>query len=120
MGDGVVFLEGPSILYANEAFRRMVGLTEEELSTLPSFFDLFPPADRDKDREKILSVRPGRKSADRFEVAVLGKQKGKVHLELTVSPLKNGPQARLLLLVRDLSEQKRLLEPVKEQEFQYR
>src|SRR5579859_5653104 len=76
IGDGVGVLEGSTLIFANEAFCKMSGFTEEELLALPSFFQLFP-ADENQDLPKKILTRPkGRKSLERHE-AVLKDRQGK-------------------------------------------
>jgi len=120
MGDGIVVLESSSLVYANDAFCKFTRFSEEELLLLPSFFDLLDDADSEKTLKKIISLPKNRKTPERHEVVIRGKQKDKIYLELTAHLIQEDAHSHLILLIRDLTEKNRLKEVVRDQESQYK
>ncbi len=129
IGDGLIVLEGNQIAYANDAFCKISGFSDEELCSLPSFLELFPEEERPKvSRQILVAPREGKSPAgseivmrpERLEFLMRGKQKEKIHLEITVNPAKKNGSDRLILLVRDISREAFLKESLREQEHQYR
>src|SRR5262249_9603733 len=118
-GDGVGVLEGSSLVFANEAFCKMSGFTEEELLSLPSFFDLFPAGDNKDLPKKILTRPKWRKAPERHAAVLAPKQGNPVCLELTVNQVLEDNESYLILLIRNLTEQRKLRESLKNQESQY-
>jgi len=120
IGEGVIVLEVSRVIYANEAFCRITGYSEEELAALPSFFQLVRSEDRGLIQENIISHFENRKSSGLYETVIQGKNGQTTHLELTVNTFKEESPARVVAIVRDLTDQKSLKETLKNQDFQYK
>lgn len=110
IGEGVIVLDVPKIIYANDAFCKITGFSEEELLSAPSFFNLAPEENRETIREKITNHLKSHKTPGRYETVIRGKSGRLVHLELTASILQDAPQGRVVCIVRDTTRQKNMEE----------
>ncbi|HVM31849.1 MAG TPA: PAS domain S-box protein, partial [bacterium] len=120
IGEGILVVEGTRIVYANEAFQKMTGYAEEQLLTLSSFFNLLDDPHKEKYQEKIIAFRKNPKGVLRFPAILRADRVKSLSVEITLTVLKEDPQDRMVALVRDVSDQKRLQETVKDQELQYK
>ncbi len=112
IGEGFFIAEGERILYANEACCRISGYARAELSTLPSFYELFVPegrgllsGDRSSDIEGVVRSR---------ETALIRKGGRRVDVEVTVESLRRDG-ARRVVILRDVTERKRAEEKMRSQ-----
>jgi diguanylate cyclase (GGDEF)-like protein/PAS domain S-box-containing protein len=120
VGEGVILLDFPRIIYSNEAFCEITGFSEEELLSLPSFFDMVPPDKRADIQEKISSHLKSRKVSGQFETVIQGKTGKLVDIELTLNHIKGNPQSRIVSIVRNVTEQKKMEEVLVHQGLQYK
>ncbi|HEY5037526.1 MAG TPA: EAL domain-containing protein [bacterium] len=120
IGDGVLILESHRIVYANEAFCKITGFSNDELSVLPSFFDLIPPANRASIEEKISAHFKNKKTSARYEITINRKNKKQAHLELTMNVIKEGSQSQMVSIARDITDQKTMMESLENHNFQYK
>jgi diguanylate cyclase (GGDEF)-like protein/PAS domain S-box-containing protein len=120
IGEGILVLEGTRIVYANETFQEMTGYSEAQLLENPSFFDLLEDLNKEKHQEKIAAFRKNPKGLLRFQASIHADSIRMISAEITLTVLKDDPQDRMVALVRDISDQKRLQEAVKDQELQYK
>jgi diguanylate cyclase (GGDEF)-like protein/PAS domain S-box-containing protein len=113
-GEGVVVLDSPQIIYTNEAFSKMTGYSEKELVDLSSFFNLIP-ADKKKQINDYLS-RPSddNKIAPRLETVLLKKDGKQTHVEITTNSVSEGTKTTVVLVVRDITDQKRMASALKQ------
>ncbi len=110
IGEGVIVLDVPRIIYANEAFCQITGFSEDELLSFPSFFHLVPDEYRSSIQEKITAHLKNRKTPGQYETAVRGKSGRVIQLELTASILQDQPQGQIVCVVRDMTRQKNMEE----------
>ena len=120
IGEGVLVLEGALVVYANESFQKISGYSESKITYLPSFFDLLPPTERQKIQNEVFSLTKNTKIHSRSETSIQTPKNKTVAVELTLTALKNDPQSRIVVLVRDISDREKLRETVKNQEIQYK
>ncbi len=120
IGEGILVVEGSQIVYANETFQRMTGYSEEQLLALSSFFNLLDDSHKEKHQEKIIAFRKNPQGLLRFQAALRADRNQVLSVEITLTVLKDDPQDRMVALIRDITDQKRLQEAVKDQEFQYK
>ena len=120
IGEGVLVLEGALVVYANESFQKISGYSESEITYLPSFFDLLPLTERQKIQNEVFSLTKNTKIQSRSETSIQTSENKTVAVELTLTALKNDPQSRIVVLVRDISDREKLRETVKNQEIQYK
>ncbi len=110
IGEGVIVLDVPRIIYANEAFCKITGFSEDDLLSTPSFFHLVPDEDRESIREKITAHLKNRETTGQYETAVRGKSGRLIQLEMTASILQDQPPGRIVCVVRDVTRQKNMEE----------
>jgi len=113
-GEGVVVLDPPRIIYTNEAFSKMTSYSEKELVDLGSFFDLIPI-----DKKKQINDYLSRSSNDnvivpRLETALLKKDGRQTHVEITTNSVSEGAKTTVVLVVRDITDQKRMANALKQ------
>ncbi|HET9869209.1 MAG TPA: PAS domain S-box protein, partial [bacterium] len=120
IGEGLVVLEGTRVVYANETFQKMTGYSEEQLLNISSFFNLLEGSDKARQQEKIAAFRKNPRKPLRFESPQRNDAGKPMTAEITLTVLKDDPQDRMVGLVRDVTDQKRLMEAVKDQEVQYK
>jgi len=120
IGDGVLILEESRVVYANEAFCKTTGLNEQQLSRLPSFFELIPSNQRPQVQEKVLSHFSSRKPTGRYETLLNPLGHREIPVELTVSSIHGDTQPRLVCLVKDISGPKTLRESLERQGAEYK
>ena len=120
IGEGVVLLDLPKIIFANEAFCEITGFSEEELLSHPSFFEMVPQEKREDLRDKINAHIKSRKASGQYETVLLGKSGKPVDVELTVSTLKGTSPGRFISIVRNVTEQKKMKEVLVHQGLQYK
>ncbi len=120
IGEGIIVLDFPRIIYANEAFCKMAGFEEDELISCPSFFDLIPGECRDSIRESVRFFIEDKKTSGRFETTIHGKTGKSLQIELTLNAIDDGEQNRIFSIVRDITEQKNLKDLLETQGVQYK
>lgn len=100
LGGGVIVTEGRRIVYANEAFARLVGYTPAEICALPSYLELVVPVER----EAVLArARQFRRTGDHYETTLLHREGCPIAVEVSTKPL-DTPAARSIALVRDIRQ----------------
>jgi len=119
IGEGVIVLELPRIIYANEAFCRITGFNGKELLSLPSFFDLVPGDHRAFFQEQVLSLGKNKRRSGRFETVIHAKGGKPVQLELTVQSSQDEADPCVVAIVRDITEQKAFRDTLTKQSSQY-
>ncbi len=120
IGEGVIVLDFPRIIYSNEAFCKMAGFEEDELTSHPSFFDLIPMENREFDKRKSSFFY--KKQAivlDASKRCSKGKTGKTLQIELTLNSIDDGEQNRIFSIVRDITEQKTLKNLLETQGVQY-
>ncbi|MBO9540372.1 PAS domain S-box protein [bacterium] len=118
LGEAALLVEGVRILSANDAFCRMSGYASEHLLSLSSCLELAPV-----DEKPLLELRwkqrlaaPG--SISRFETRMRHREGHVIHLSVAVKPLL-AEGLRCVVLVRDITEQKRIEEALRRANEQF-
>jgi PAS domain S-box-containing protein len=119
-GEGLVIAEGARVSYANEAFCRISGYTEEELLGLPTYFELFRPEDRAAFVERFERRMAGGGGEDRQELTLLRKDGQTVELDVAVKELRSEGTPRFVVVARDVSGRRRIEEELRASEERYR
>jgi len=113
-GEGVLVLSLPKIIYTNEAFSKITGYSEKELIELNSFFD-FIPEDKKKIIQDYLTASVShRQNSPRLETILLQKSGQLAHVEITTNTVTEGEKANVVLVVRNITEQKRMANALKQ------
>lgn len=106
LGQGVAIGDGATqrFLYANEAFCRIHGYTQEEILALPNGFALMAPEEVPLLRERLKKRMAGEPVAESYELTGLRKDGSRVPLEIAVKQV-NGSNY-VLSIVRDITDRK--------------
>ena len=113
VGEGLVLTEGERIVHANEAFERIGGYDARELAAMPSFFALVPPEVRAELGERLRGRLQNKPIEDHVETTIVHKSGRLVSAEVGVKVLKADDPARLVIVVRDVTDRKRSEEKVR-------
>jgi len=108
LGEGFFIVDGRRIVQVNEAFTRISGYSHEELAALDSFFDLVPEDERVKLQALMAERLQGSEVNDHYETRMTHKNGHRVDLEAAVKVIHLGAQPRILAIVRDITERKRM------------
>ena len=108
-GEGLVVLERDGrCIYANHAFEQLSGYTFPELSAMDSMLDLVPEGEREEARQRAAAridhgwVQPG------LAVTMRRRDGAYVDLEVGGVPLEVEGRHQLVVVVRDVSERRRV------------
>ena len=111
LGDGVVVAEGSRVVWANDAYARLFGYTQEEVRD-PSFDieRLVAPEARDAFRQRVRDLATGMRQSDRYEVEVVRKDGTRRLAEVSVKAFGTPPTARRVAILRDVTDRRRAQE----------
>jgi PAS domain S-box-containing protein len=116
VGEGLFLVEERRIRFANEALCRMSGYDAGELTALPTCFDLIVPEQRPVLEDRMRRRLRGEEVEDRYETAMLRKDRRRVDAEFAVRLLRRGDAPQLMVIARDISERKRTDRSLRESE----
>jgi PAS domain S-box-containing protein len=107
LGVGAAIIDGPSrrFLLANDAMARIFGLTRDELMALPSYLDLFEPAEQ----ELLIAAASSRAAGaptDFREISARRKDGAHVEIEIGVKSFATGLPRQYIAVVRDVTERR--------------
>lgn len=108
LGEGFFIVDGRRIVQVNEAFTRISGYSREELIAFDTLFDLVPEDERARLQSIMAERLQGSQVSDHYETRFTHKQGHPVDLEAAVKVIHLGSQPRILAIVRDITERKRM------------
>lgn len=109
LGEGLVVTEAGKLVYANQAYLDMTGYTEEDLAAKSSLIELAPPDLRAQLGAGLADILAGRRDPSHFLESQLVNRRGeRVDVESSIHMLPSETQTRILAIVRDISERKRI------------
>lgn len=110
LGEGVAVSDGQRILEANDALCRLTGYERRELLDLPTFLHLIDPELRRATAEHLAAVldpdAPGDAIHD-FDTVLIHHSGRRIDLRVGARRLAEPGRRRLILAVRDVSDEKR-------------
>lgn len=107
LGEGMVIAEPNKILFANEAMETILGYGREELMDLPSLLVLVAPESVDDIVQRMAREPGADPEGERFDVVAIHRDGRRVHLEVALKPLDDPHSARVVAVVRDVTERKK-------------
>jgi diguanylate cyclase (GGDEF)-like protein/PAS domain S-box-containing protein len=113
-GEGVLVLSLPKIIYTNEAFSKITGYSEKELIELNSFFDLIPEDKKKSIQDYLSAPSSHRQNSPRLESTLLQKNGQSALVEITTNTVTEGEKINVVLVVRNITEQKRMANALKQ------
>jgi len=105
LGEVIIVNEGQRPIYWNDAFSDVTGRTREELTAIPSIYDLFLPEERHRLRERV-RARLADGHGDTFEGDILRPDGGRRTVEVAIEPLRRGGRAWTVAIARDITTRK--------------
>jgi diguanylate cyclase (GGDEF)-like protein/PAS domain S-box-containing protein len=120
LGEGIVVLDPPRVLYANETFCKISGFSIDELTSFESFFDLLPEEARRGMREKIDHHLKNAKGFVRHEGGFQAKTGRSLQLEWTLKAFADQGERKIVAIIRDMTERKNLQDSLQSQDLQYK
>ena len=108
LGEGLLITERGRMVYANPAYLRLSGYSEDELRALPSLIDLAPPEHRAALHEGLRQRLGGIPRESQYEGQMVRKDGVVIDVETAMRPLSAEGPSRLIAVVRDITERKRV------------
>lgn len=108
LGEGFVVTDAGKLMYANAAYCEMTGYTFDELVALPSLLELTVPEQREEIAERLRTRLAGGDVVDHYEAALLRKDGRRVECEVAVELAETDQGVRVVSIVRDVTERKRI------------
>ena len=108
MGEGFLVADAGRLTFANDAYCRMTGYTLEELMSFESLIELSPPEDRAVLAERLRTRLAGGEVLDHYEGTLIRKDGRHVTCEVAVKLMATDEGPRLVSLVRDITDRKRM------------
>ena len=106
--DGVVLIDGPRIVFANPAFRRMLSLSPDEELVGLDVLSLIAPGDRDRAAGWLDARLDGGQEQEKLEITGLRVSGAEVSLEAASALLPARSGRQMALFVRDVSGRRSL------------
>lgn len=108
LGEGFLVTDAGRLTYANEAYCHMTGYSIEELMAFDSLLELSPADERDALVRRLRSRLAGGEVEDHYEATLIRKDGRVVAVEVAVKLMATEEGSRLVSIVRDVSERKRM------------
>ena len=108
LGEGLIITERGRFVYGNDAYLRLSGYTFEELRAFPSLIELAPPEHQQALHDGLRRRLGGEPSQSQYEGQMVRKDGAVIDIETAMRPLSAEGPTRLIAVVRDISQRKRV------------
>ena len=108
LGEGLLITERGRMVYANPAYLRLSGYSDGELRALPSLIDLAPPEHQAALHEGLRQRLGGMPRESQYEGQLVRKDGVIIDVETAMRPLSAEGSSRLIAVVRDITDRKRV------------
>jgi PAS domain S-box-containing protein len=105
---GFLITDGQRFLYANDAYLRISGYTREEVLGFDDVWTPTPPEDREALSDRVRKRLAGGAVQDHYQARLVHKQGHYVDVEVAVKLLHTDEGPRIISIIRDITEQKRM------------
>ncbi|MFN2582156.1 MAG: EAL domain-containing protein [Candidatus Dormibacteria bacterium] len=116
LGEGLIITENGRVVYSNEAYQRLTGYTLDELQAFPTLIDLAPQEHREALAETLRARLSGHARESQYEGQLVRRDGDIVDVETAIRPLTTEGQHRLIAVVRDITDRKRVHEELQDSE----
>jgi PAS domain S-box-containing protein len=103
-GEGFIIGDGVRLVHVNAAFCDMIGYSQDELSKLPSIFDLLAPEDRSEIAERLKNRLAGDRVQEHYETTLIRKDGQRIRCQIAAKLVHTRDGPRVISLVHDISE----------------
>jgi PAS domain S-box-containing protein len=117
--DGIAIIQDGLIRFVNPKMLKIYGLTAGETLDKP-FLDFVSPEYRDLVVDRYKRRMSGEEVPNIYELEILAKDGSKIPLEINASRIEYQGSPANMVIVRDITERKRMEEALKESEGKYR
>lgn len=118
LGVGFIVAENWQATFISDALCRITGYTKAQLFALPHFHSLVVPEQRTLLQDRYERRMRGEAVPEHYEVSIIHRNGGKIELEVSVRMLNES--ARLIAIIRDVTEQNRSSRSLRESEEMFR
>ena len=108
LGEGLIITERGRFTYGNDAYLRLSGYTTEELRAFGSLIELAPAEHQQALHDGLRRRLDGQPSHSQYEGQMVRKDGVTIDIETAMRPLSAEGPARLIAVVRDITERKRV------------
>ena len=108
LGEGLLITERGRMVYANAAYLQLSGYSDDELRALPSLIDLAPQEQQAALHESLRQRLGGVPRDSQYEGQMVRKDGVVIDVETAMRPLTAEGPSRLIAVVRDITERKRV------------
>ena len=108
LDEGLIITENGRLVYGNEAYVRLTGYSFDELRALRSLIDLAPAEQREALADGLRRRLSGEPRASQYEGQLVRKDGAVVDVETAIRRLSAEGANRLIAVVRDVTERKRV------------
>ncbi|MGE5027154.1 MAG: PAS domain S-box protein, partial [Betaproteobacteria bacterium] len=115
IGESVLIIENWQITFANEASCRQFGYTLDELKALPAFIQLVHPDDHEHILGNHRRRLAGEQFKSRYEIGIVTRDRQRRDAEIAVSVIHNSNPLRIVVVVQDITERKRMSDALQSQ-----
>ena len=116
VGEGLVITERGRMIYGNDAYVRLTGYTAEELTAMPSLLELAPDDQRRELAQRLARRMAGDEVPHQYESQLVTKDGRVIDIETALRVLSAESSDRIIAVVRDISERKRVEMSLQESE----
>ncbi|MCQ3925669.1 MAG: hypothetical protein DPW12_16245, partial [Rhodocyclaceae bacterium] len=102
-GLGMCIVEGNRIVFANDAFCGLFGMSRQEIEALPSYATLLHPDDRERVRSNYERRLRGEQFENRYRIAIVTQAGERREAEMTVVYIST-PTPRVLIIIKDVTD----------------
>ncbi|MBV8194106.1 MAG: EAL domain-containing protein, partial [Candidatus Dormibacteraeota bacterium] len=108
LGEGLIITENGRMMYGNAAYQRLTGYTPEELRSFSSLIEIAPKEQRAALADGLRRRLNGQQRGSQYEAQLVRKDGAIVDVEAAIRPLTAEGSNRLIAVVRDITERKRV------------
>ncbi|PWB46552.1 MAG: hypothetical protein C3F18_12605 [Nitrosomonadales bacterium] len=108
--EGVLVIQDNHIVFANEAMVRLSGYSLAELLNNFPFINLVHPDQREAIKDNILRRLAGEQIENHYEASLISRNGERHEVELAVAVVHDGKKIQIVVVVRDITERKQLLD----------
>ncbi|MEI6477419.1 MAG: EAL domain-containing protein [bacterium] len=120
LNEGVVLIQDNEVIYVNEAVERITGYAANEITDFGFILDHVVPEQRESVIARMEHRSNGGTPSSFPEVTIVDKSGRRIDLDTSIKASQFGNHVHLIVLIRDVTERKRMEETLRRSEEHYR